>query len=498
MIYKQLRQHQRKSFRRNPMFERNMAVKIFMGIMFGFLAIEMFGFGLVLDKLLLQAGQYERAISVFNSLLPYLLTGDFLIKFFFKNNRSMQIAPYLTLPVKRNTLFNYLLSKEFTSIWNFYLFFLVLPFAFKAILPFYGIGVVLLYIVVFWLMCIAVSLLVSSINLLLSRSLMTYLLAFAISACPYVLLFVCKIELGDYTFRFGEMLLNINPLSYSILLLIVAALWVLNRIMMRAGLYRELQGDKVETISSFSSLSFLDRFGVVGYFINLELKMLMRSPRLKQQLFSCPLFIGLFVYLLYSSNDLFTREDMKIVFFLYSVLAIGLFGITMGQYIFIAESAHFDGLAARPRSLKDLLRSKYIVYCAYSLLVTLIFLVPTFQGKLNAFMLIATLLYVTGPIYFLIFQTAVYNKTFFDLFDKGMMNWKGLSGNMLVISMLTMFLPVGMIMIINVIWGEIPTYWFMSIVGLSFVLTSKYWLSWIYSRFLKRRYKNMEGLRSSG
>ncbi|MDR2691707.1 MAG: hypothetical protein LBB73_05335 [Dysgonamonadaceae bacterium] len=36
-------------------------------------------------------------------------------------------------------------------------------------------------------------------------------------------------------------------------------------------------------VRSFSSLSFLDRFGVTGDFINLELRMILRSPRLKQQ-----------------------------------------------------------------------------------------------------------------------------------------------------------------------------------------------------------------------
>ncbi|MCL1932444.1 MAG: DUF5687 family protein, partial [Candidatus Azobacteroides sp.] len=101
MIQKELRQHQRKAFRRNPMFERNLGVKIFMFFMLGLLAMEFLMFGFVLDKLLLEIGEYERAIDTFNSMLLYVLALDFIIKFFFKSNQSMQIAPYLSLPVKR-------------------------------------------------------------------------------------------------------------------------------------------------------------------------------------------------------------------------------------------------------------------------------------------------------------------------------------------------------------------------------------------------------------
>jgi CBS domain containing-hemolysin-like protein len=97
----------------------------------------------------------------------------------------------------------------------------------------------------------------------------------------------------------------------------------------------------------------------------------------------------------------------------------------------------------------------------------------------------------------MIFQNAVYNKTYFDLFDKGMMNWKGQSGNMIAITMITMFLPVFIVLILHGIFGATVTYSFMLIVGMAFVLTHKYWLKWTYKRFLKRTYKNMEGFRSN-
>jgi len=499
MNSKSLRQHRRKAFTRNPMFERNLALRIFMYVTIAMLAGEMLLFGFVLDSVLLEIGQYELAIDTFNFVLPFFLAVDFTIKFFFKGNQSMQIAPYLTLPIRRKVLFNFLLRNEFVSFWNYYMMLLVVPFALKAITPSFGPVASVLYIVAFFAMCIVVSLLVSAINMLIRRSFWSYLLAGVIVALPFFLFFGCRIDIGDRMADFGRALLGYNISAYSTIAVAMVLLWIANHRLMRDGLYREMQGEKTDKISSFSSLSFLDRFGAIGDSINLELKMIFRSPRLKQQVgVTSVLIIGLFLFMLYVPNNPYIRDtrDSQFVFFLYGIITVGLLGIVMGQIIFSAEAGHFDGLAARPLSLLNILKAKYFLYSAYSLVVTLILLIPAFQGKINAFMLIAMLLYVVGPVYFLIFQNAVFNKTNYDLYERGMMNWKGTSGNMIAISMITMFIPVVIMLIINGLWGQTATCCFMSVVGLAFLLTSNLWLEWTYRRFLKRKHRNMEGFRS--
>ncbi|MDR3251492.1 MAG: DUF5687 family protein [Tannerella sp.] len=497
MIHKQLRQHRWKSFRRNPMFERNMAIRIFMYFMFVFIAFYLLAFGFLLETILSKSGQYESAVTSLNALIPYIFAADFIVKFFFKSNRSMQIAPYLTLPIKRNKLFDFLLLNEFSSFWNIYFIFLIVPFAFMAIPAEYGYLAAIVYIPVFYLMCVANSLLVSIVNNFISRNLLFYFLGAVIVACPFFLMFVCGIDPGDFTVWAGDMFLSFNPLVYAGFIVIFAVLWLINRLQMQERLYLELQGKKNEKISSFSSLSFLNRFGAIGDFINLELKMILRSPRLKQQiLLAFILGIGMNFYVIYIPGNSFI-EHGQFVFFLYLIFAIGGMGIIMGQYIFTSESSFFDGLASRNLSLFVLLKSKYFLYCSYSVLVFLLFLIPAFQGKISGFMLVSMLFFITGPVYCLIFQNAVFNKQHFDLFDKGMWNWKGQSGNMLVISMITMFMPVVFVLIIRAIFGNDAAYYFMLITGLAFTLTSKYWLAWTYNRFLRRRYKNMEGFRAN-
>ncbi|GAP71952.1 hypothetical protein SAMD00024442_20_41 [Candidatus Symbiothrix dinenymphae] len=257
------------------------------------------------------------------------------------------------------------------------------------------------------------------------------------------------------------------------------------------------KGEKIDKASSFSSVAFLDRFGAIGDFMNLEIKMILRSKRLKQQAFAGIFFVVYFFAILYIDMFHAMRTGLgNYNTYFFGIMTIGIFGITMGQFIFTAESSFFDGLMSRKISMYELLRSKYLLYSVYSLLVTLLLLIPVWHGKLSLLSLVSFFFYVVGPIYFMSFQNAVYNKSHFDLFDKGTQNWKGQSGTTMVLSMVTMFVPIILVSIVNGIFGGTTACVFMLIVGMAFTFTSKYWLRNIYKRFEKRKYINMEGFRS--
>ena len=496
MLQKELRQHQWKAFRRNPMFERNLGVKIFMFFMFGFLALEFLIFGFYLDSLLLETGGYVLAIYTFNSILLYLLAVDFAIKFFFKTNQSMQIMPYLTLPIKRKRLFNFLLRKEFTSFWNYYLLFLVIPFALKSITPYFGVTAAILYIVFFYLLCIGVSLLVNIANNWINKSPLFYIFPILIVASPFAITLGLNFDLGNFMQLMGERLLHHDLWIWGGLILTFITLWIINQLQMRSRLYHEMQGEKTKKVSSVSSVSALNQLGGVGEFINLELKLILRSKRLKSQIFSIPCFTILSFVQLYSPHGIIQESTFMLLF--WCVIPISFLGLTMGQYLFMTESSYFDGLMSRKFSLFDLLKGKYSLYSSYSLVVALLLLIPVYSGKLELLTLAACFFYAIGPIYFLTFQNAVYNKTYFDIFEGGMMNWKGISSSMMIVSMLAMFVPIALVMLIQALFGKEIGYWFMIVTGLIFIFTSNQWLKWTYKRFLKRKYKNMEGFRSNG
>ncbi len=493
MIQGELRKHQWKAFERHPMLGRNMAVKVFMFFMFGLLGVQLLSFGFLLNGILLETGVYTYAIDSFNYLLLYSLLFDFTIKYIMKQSQSMQIAPYLTLPIKRNKLFNFLLVKEFTNIWNLYFLFLVIPFSFMAIVPHYGIISTILYILFFYSLCIGNSLLVNIANNLLQRNGWFLFLPIIIVAAIVGITLIPGVNVGDYTVIIGEWILKNNPLVWIVQLLMLAVLWWINLSMMRNELYRAMQGKKISEGKTLFRLPFLDKLGKAGEFINLEFKMILRSKRLKAQMYAGIFFI---VYYFIMINTPVGRDDYFFRIF-FTMFVMGWVGLIMGQYMFTSESSFFDGLMTRDLSLLDMMKGKYIFYIAYAILILFIMMPLVFVGKLDFIFVISIFFYCIGFLFFLMFQNAVYNKSYFDHSESGLFNWKGTSGNMLMVTMIGMFIPIIMVMIIKSVFDQDVANYFMLVTGLLFTLTANYWLKWTYNRFLKKKYKNMEGFRSN-
>ena len=475
------------------MFERNLALKIFMYIVFGILGLELLALGFFLFGILSKQGTYNNAIDSFNYILLYVLLFDFVIKYLAKQSQSMQIVPYQTLPVKRKTLFNFLLVKEFTNIWNLYFFFMLIPFVFKAIPQHYGYLSVFLYILFFYLLCISNSLLVNIANNLLKRSGWFLFLPLIIVAAIVGVTFIPGVNIAENIVKACELILEKNIIVWMIIPVVFAALWSINLSMMNADIYKAMQGKKISDAGTSFSIPFIGKLGKIGTLINLELKMILRSKRLKQQM-----YVGIFViiYYFFMINSLAFKEVYFSRLF-FTMFVMGWVGMIMSQFLFTSESSYFDGLMTRKLSMLDMLKGKYISYSSYSVLMLLVMTILVFMGKLDFLFLISVFFYMIGFVLFLMFQNAVYNKSFFDLSESGMFNWKGTSGNMLVVTMLGMFIPVIIVIIIKAIFNETVACYFMLVTGFTFTATSKYWLTWTYNRFLKRKYKNMEGFRSN-
>ena len=475
------------------MFERNMAIKIFTYFMFAFWGLYLLIIGFALYDILLKHGIYNDAIDSFNYILLYFLLFDFVVKYIGKKSQTMQIAPYLTLPVRRNTLFNFLLIKEFTNIWNLYFLFLIVPFAFKAIPAFYGYSGVFLYILFFYFLSIGNSMLVNIANNMLNRSGWYLLLPIIIVAAIVGITYIPGVNIEGAIVKAGVFILEKNIIAWTIVLLVSGALWKINLSMMSSEIYKAMQGKKIAEAGSSLRLPFIDRLGKMGMFINMEMKMILRSKRMKQQMYVVIFFIFYYFFIIYTPG---VREIYFSRLF-FTMFVIGGVGLIMAQYLFTSESSFFDGLMTRNLSMLDMLKGKYIFYISYSVLTLLILTILVFIGKLDFLFLISVFFYTTGFLFFLMFQSAVYNKSYFNHSESGLFNWKGTSGNMLVVSMLGIFIPIIIVSIIKAIFGETVTNYFMLVIGFSFTVTTKYWLTWTYKRFLKRKYKNMEGFRSN-
>jgi hypothetical protein len=108
---------------------------------------------------------------------------------------------------------------------------------------------------------------------------------------------------------------------------------------------------------------------------------------------------------------------------------------------------------------------------------------------------IGYLFFTVGVLYPILFQMAVYNKDTLPLNQK--ITGKQGNATQQIVSMLVLFLPIGIERLSVILLGETWGYIFLICLGGIGIATHKIWLRNIYQRFMARRYVNMEGFRAS-
>ena len=161
------------------------------------------------------------------------------------------------------------------------------------------------------------------------------------------------------------------------------------------------------------------------------------------------------------------------------------------------EGNYIDLLMVHEENILTLLRAKYYYYCAVLLIPVLLQLPPVITGKYSILMILAFLFTATGPVYWMLFQLAVFNRDTLPLNDKitgknQMDNkWQG------ILSMVAMFVPVLLVITLESIFDSTTAYIVLIVIGLSFTLTEQYWMRDIYRRMMTRRYQNLEGFHTT-
>lgn len=102
---------------------------------------------------------------------------------------------------------------------------------------------------------------------------------------------------------------------------------------------------------------------------------------------------------------------------------------------------------------------------------------------------------VAGIMFPGLFQMAVYNSDTLPLNTK--MTSKTNNWVQQVISLVVLFGPILITQILETVFGDVWGYIILICLGAAGIATHKIWIRNIYERFMKRRYKNMEGFRAS-
>ena len=286
---------------------------------------------------------------------------------------------------------------------------------------------------------------------------------------------------------------SVLPILFGIIAL--AAIVLINRRLQYASIEKELMRSEVKkSVKKVNKFAFFEKYGEIGLFMQLEMKLLLRNatPKkaLKSGFFTMALLCAFIVL-----SDVYDSDGMTNFWGLYAFMIFG----TMNLIGLMSnEGNYIDCLLTHRENILSLLKAKYIFYSLLLIAPFLLMLPAVISGKWSLLMLVSYMIFTMGFQFFIAFQTAVYNKITVPLNTK-MTDKAGLKTNyiQIVLVVIVFIVPNILVNILQSVFSENVAYLTMLFIGLCFIATHKLWLRNVYNRLMKRKYANLEGFISS-
>ncbi len=494
LIYRSISQNQRLQARRHPMFEKNMAMKVF-----GYIFVAFWAAYLVMLGITIFYAFDDTALEAFDWIdggMIWFLILDFLTRFAMQETPAQNIKQYKLCDIPNSFLLHTFLFRMGLQPYNLFWAFFFIPFGWLAIPQFYGVVGFVGFILGWWLMFVLNSYWYLFWRTLINRNYLFFILPLLIyAAFAYFGIFYDE----DHQWLFqGNILLmrgfcQWNVLSWLFIVVFIIPLYIINYRLQKVAIYVEIAKTEMVKQVKTNNMTFLDKFGIIGEYLKLELKSMVRNLVVRKQFITGALCM-LMLCGLFSFSDVYADMPfMRIFICVYCFTCLGVMTLTT---VMCAEGNYIDGLMVRKETVLSLLKAKYYFQCMVLIVPFLFSLMPIMEGKITWLMALGCMFFTSGAVFPFIFQLAVYNDSTIHLNEKLTKAGRDTKVQM-IMSGIALFLPMLLMYILVQSFNDEVAAISMLTIGVIGTVLHPLWLRNIYNRFMKRRYRNMDGFRNS-
>lgn len=476
------------------MFEKNMTMKVFGYILVAFWAVYLIMLGVTTYYAF--EGTALEAFDWVDGGMVWFLIVDFLSRFAMQETPAQNIKQYKLCNIPGSFLLHTFLCRMGLQAYNLFWAFFFVPFGVMAIPRFYGLMGLAGFLLGWWVMFVLNSYWYLFWRTLINRNYLyciVPLLLYAVVA--YFGIFFD--EGNQWLFQASILLMRgfcqWSPFSWLIVLVLIVPLYVINYRLQRVAVYVEIAKTEMVKQVKGSNMTFLDHFGIIGEYLKLELKSVVRNLVVRKQFITGALCMLMLCGLFSFSNVYDEMPFMRIFICIYCFNCLGVMTLTT---ILCAEGNYIDGLMVRHETILSLLKAKYYFQCLILLVPLLFSLMPIVEGKITWVMALGCLFFTSGVVFPFLFQLAVYNDSTIHLNEKLTRTGRDTKVQMLM-SGAALFLPMLFMYALVQTAGDDIAALAMLIIGGVGTALHPFWLRNIYHRFMQRRYQNMDGFRNS-
>ena len=494
-LFRELRHLRKVAAKRHPMYDQNRFAKYLIGFSLALGAVYLIMFGFLFMGLFREIFPSMEPYHILNKGMLYLLMVDFLMRFTTTKLPVQEIKPFVLLPTGKDRILKSYLLLTGLNGYNLIWMFMLVPFGFGTLFRYFGFAGVMGFLVGYWLLMLLNNYWYVLCRTLINQNILYIFMPIAVYAALLAGLLMPETNyIGNFCLELGE---GFFQWEWPAFLGVIAAIWgmfSLCHIVQKHVVYKELsKTEVVKKLKKVAEYQFLDRFGEVGEYMRLEIKLLTRNKVPRTQFF-LGLSIMLFFSIVLAFTDVYDGDFMRYFITVYNFAVLGVMVLSQTMSY---EGNYLDGLMSRKESILNLLRAKYYVQCTMLLVPLLIMTVPIIKGKLSLLSALACFFLASGFTFWVLMQLAVYNKLTINLNTKVTGKNSGGTSFQSLIIMAGFFAPVMVIRPLIALFNETTAMLTILVIGLAFTLTHPLWLRNIYKRFMQRRYENMEGFRAS-
>jgi hypothetical protein len=483
--------HGWKKFTRSAAFTKEVTASIFLGLMAVMMIGYSLGLGFGLNTIITKALDQADSFTFLNMLLLYYFVIEFIMRYMIQNVPVLDVQPYLHLPIRRSRIMHFLLVKSLGHVLNFLVLLLFTPFACTVVAQKFGATGAWHWLLSIW----AISLCMHYVVILFKKKLdetlwgiLTIVLLFSgLAAADYYQWF----RLSDVS---AALFLAAAEHAYVLIVLLaaLALLYFFNFRFFLEGVYADDQVIRKSNTTKTQDISFLQNFGGIGDWINLELKFILRNKRPRTVLIMTVFFM--FYGLLFYVGDMFGNSAGMLLFA--GLLMTGIFMMNYGQFLFSWQASHFDFTLTRPVSLRQYIESKYWLINTITLSCFLLTIPYGYFGWHIIMMHAAVTLFNMGVNIFIVLNMAMWGPKKLTLTKGGSLNYEGLGaaqwvmGIPIMVSPYVLYLPFSLFGYPNL--GLIA----IAAAGLLGIILRRYFLTLTTNRLQKLKYSIAEGFRN--
>jgi hypothetical protein len=408
---------------RSTAFAKSILVAAFLGFLAIVLLSYVFLLGLFLKEIIEKGFESPDAYATLSGVLIYFYLFEFIYRYFVQKLPVIELQHFLHLPLKKSWIMHFLLAKSFISPLTLIALLLFSPFAFKEIAPRFGDPAA-------WSWLGAVLMSSWSLNWLM----LWFKQKFEDSLIGLGVVFaVLLLTAGSNYFGWFNLGALMKPIFDWSLVSVIPPLVMTAVFLMLYGLtynyyfknayLEDLSEEEGERFLN-QNLGIFNRFGLAGELANLEWKLIIRHKKSRTYLMLAGFFL-LYGLIFYTNPQYKTDEGFNHLFVFVGSFITGIFMLQYGQLFLSWNAANFDFFLSRRDGVQALVKGKYLLFIATSVLCYLLSVPYVYFGWDILLIHSAAFLFNIGVVMHFVVYLALWKPKPMDLNKGAMFNYEG-------------------------------------------------------------------------